>query len=142
MPPSFLALLLMAAPPEANVATHGRPAVLPPVVEAGAHCSNNPQLVVAITGFTPPREGHATLIVSLRTADGRTAELGHVGVFPERAFSVGPAQAHRFGFAVPSSALRLNPTIVVAITSDGGPGARAVVGEARIGPAPQERCPR
>lgn len=138
----FLALLLIAAAPQSGLATPGRPAVLSPVVEAGAHCSANPQLVVALTGFTPPREGHATLVVSLGTAEGRTAELGQVGVFPEQAFSVGLAEAMRYGFAVPRSALRLNPIVVVEVTTGGGPaaGARAVVGEARIGPAPQERC--
>lgn len=139
---SFLALLLMAAPPESHVATAARPAVLRPVMEAGARCSANPQLVVALTGFTPPRQGHATIVVSLRTDDGRTTELGQVGVFPEQAFSAPLAGARRFGFAVPRSALRLNPTVMVAVTSDGGPAAeaRAVVGEARIGLAPQERC--
>ncbi len=138
MSASLLALLLAAATPEPGLATPGRPAVLRPVVEAAAHCSANPQLVVAITGFTPPRQGHATLVVSLRTADGRTTELGQVGVYPEQAFSVALAEAHRFGFAVPRSALRRNPMVLVDVTA--AAGARALVGEARIGPAPQERC--
>ena len=116
--------------------------MLLPLVEAGARCSANPQLVVALTGFTPPREGHATLVVSLRTADGRITELGQAGVYPERAFSVALAGAMRFGFAVPRRALGANSRIVVEVRTDGTPaaGARAVIGEARIGPAPQERC--
>ena len=135
-------LLLIAAPTQSLVATPGSPAVLAPVVEAGARCSANPQLTVALTGFTPARRGHATIVVSLRTADGRTAELGQVAVFPERAFTAALPQARRFGFSVPRGALRLSPTVIVAVTGDGGPaaGARAIVGEARIGPAPQERC--
>jgi|GEM_PF-4434775 len=142
MSASLLALLLIAAPGESHVATHGRPAVLPAVVEPGGRCSANPQLVVALTGFTPPRQGHATIVVSLRTNDGRTTELGQVAVFPERAFSAALADARRFGFAVSRAALRLNPMVMVAVTGDGGPaaGARAIVGEARIGLAPQERC--
>jgi len=138
----YLATLLAAATPESHFASPGRPAVLPPVMEAGARCSANPQLTVALTGFTPPRAGHATLVVSLRTADGRTSELGQVGVFPEQPFSAELAQARRFGFAVPRRALRLNPIVVVEVRSNGrrAAGGRAVVGEARIGPAPQERC--
>ena len=138
MAAALIALLLATGAPEPALATPGRPAVLRPVVEAAARCSADPQLTVALTGFTPPTAGHATIVVSLRTADGRTTELGEVGLFPERAFSAALAGAKRFGFAVPRAALRLEPIVVVAVSS--GAGARAVVGEARIGPAPRERC--
>lgn len=140
MPALLLALLMAAAstPPEA---TTGRPALLRPVVEAAARCSAAPQLVVAVTGFTPPKKGgHATLVVSLRTADGRRTELGQVGVFPEQAFTASLADAKRFGFALPKSALAGDPQVMVELKSDGGTGARATIAEARIGPAPQERC--
>lgn len=139
---SSLALLLMTAAAAPGLATPGRPALLRPVVEAAARCSASPQLTVALTGFTPPREGHATLVVSARTAGGRRIELGRVGVFPEQAFTAPLANAMRFGFALPRSALARAPTILVEVVADGGTGAgmRAVIGEARIGPAPQERC--
>jgi hypothetical protein len=138
----LLGLLLMIVPPEAGLATVGRPAVLRPLIEAKARCSADPQLVIALTSFTPPRDGHAGLNVSLRTIGGRRIELGRVGIFPEQAFSASLADAKRFGFALPKGALASNPEVVVEVTAEGGSGAgaRAVVGEARISPAPQERC--
>jgi hypothetical protein len=138
----LLALLLAAAPAQPGLATTGRPALLRPVVEAAARCSANPQLVIALTQFTPPQGGHATLVVSLRTADGRTRELGQVGVFPETSFSAALPDARRFGFAVPKSALAGSPRVMVAVKTDTrrAAGARAVIGEARISPAPSERC--
>lgn len=143
MSASLLALLLLvAAPAESHLATAARPALLRPMMDRGALCSANPQLTVVLSAFTPPRGRHATLVVSLRTGDGRTTELGHVGVYPERAFSASTAQPMRFGFAVPRGALALDPIVVVAMTVDGGPApdARAVIAEARIGLAPQEHC--
>ncbi|MDB5703108.1 MAG: hypothetical protein JWN66_224 [Sphingomonas bacterium] len=140
MPVSLLALLLMAGTPVPAEASPGKPALLQPVIEAAARCSTAPQLVVAMTGFTPPKGGHATLVVSLRTADGRRHELGQVGIFPEQAFTAKLADAQRFGFALPKGALARNPRVMVEIRSDGGTGARATIAEARIGPAPQERC--
>ncbi|MEG3146124.1 hypothetical protein U1839_15830 [Sphingomonas sp. RT2P30] len=83
---------------------------------------------------------HATLIVSLRTQSGRTAELGQVGVFPEQAFAAGLADAKRFGFALPKGAAAGKPRVTVELRTSGGTGARATIAEARIGPAPQERC--
>lgn len=137
-----LAALLVAAAPPPGLATPGRPAVLHPVVEAAARCSANPQVVVALTGFTPPREGHATLVVSAQAAGGRRIELGRVGVFPEQAFAAPLANAMRFGFALPKSALARAPAIQVEVVADGGSGAgmRALIGEARIVPPPQEHC--
>lgn len=139
---SFLALMLMAAPTPPGLATIGRPALLRPVVETAARCSANPQLVIALTQFTPPSGGTASLVVSLRTADGRTRELGHVGIFPAQSFSTGLPGAQRFGFAVPRAALRRSPQVLVAVKTDNGraTGARAVIGEARISPAPRDRC--
>lgn len=139
---SLSALLLVTAPAQPGLATAGRPAELRPVVESAARCSANPQLVIALTQFTPPRGGNASLAVSLRTADGRTRELGNVGVFPAQAFSVALADAHRFGFAVPKAALRQSPIVLVAVKTDGvkATGARAVIGEARISAAPRDRC--
>ena len=140
MPIPLLALLLMGGAPVPSEATPGKPALLRPVVEAAARCSAAPQVVVALTGFTPPRGGHATLVVSLRTADGHRVELGQVGVFPEQAFTAKLANAMRYGFALPKGALARNPQVMVEIRSDGGTGARATIAEARIGPAPQEHC--
>lgn len=140
MPVSLLALLLMAVTPVPAEVSPGKPALLQPVVEPAARCSTVPQLVVAVTGFTPPKGGHATLVVSLRTADGRRHELGQVGIFPEQAFTAKLADAQRFGFALPKGALAGNPRVIVELRSDGGTGARATIAEARIGPAPQERC--
>lgn len=137
---SMLALLLAATPGAAQVATPGRPAVLSPLVERAARCSANPQLVVAITGFTPPRQGAASLVVSLRTADGRLRRLGEVSIFPLRAFSAPLAQAQRFGFAIPRRAVGQRASVIVALSDGQAGGASAVVGEARITPAPQERC--
>src|SRR5687767_4336033 len=97
---SFLALLLAAAPAEPGLATVGRPAVLRPDVETSARCSANPRLVIALTQYTPPAGGTASLLVSLRTADGRTRKLGHVGIYPSQPFSVALADAQRFGFAI------------------------------------------
>jgi hypothetical protein len=138
----LLALLLAAAPAQSGLATTGRPALLHPVVEASARCSANPQLVIALTQFTPPSGGHATLVVSLRTADGRIRELGQVGVYPEQPFSAALPNAQRFGFAIPKRTLAQNPRVMVAVRTDNGraTGARAVIGEARISPAPRERC--
>lgn len=136
----FLALLLAAAPAHSGLATAGRPALLRPVVEAAARCSANPQLVIALTQFTPPQGGHATLVVSLRTADGKTRELGQVGVYPEQAFSAALPDARRFGFAIPKRALAQSPQVMVAVRTDNGRAARAVIGEARISPAPSDRC--
>jgi hypothetical protein len=137
-----VAFLLGAAPAQPGLATIGRPALLRPVVEAAARCSANPQLVIALTQFTPPQGGHATLVVSLRTADGRTRELGQVGVFPEAAFSAALPDAQRFGFAIPKAALARSPRVIVAVRTDSSraTGARAVIGEARISPAPGDRC--
>lgn len=137
---SFLALALMAASAQSGVATAGRPAILRPVVETAARCSANPRLVIALTQFAPPPGGHVTLVVSLRTADGRTRKLGHAGVFPEQPFSVDLAEAHRFGFAFPRAALGQGPTVLVEVKTDDGKaaGARAVIGEARISPAPRD----
>lgn len=140
MPIPLLALLLMGAAPAPSEAIPGKPALLRPVVEAAARCSAAPQVVVALTGFTPPNGGHATLVVSLRTADGQRVELGQVGVFPEQAFTAKLADAMRFSFALPKGALARNPQVVVELRSDGGTGARATIAEARIGPAPQEHC--
>ena len=141
MSPSLLAALLMAAPIQPGLATAGRPALLRPVVEAAARCSNNPQLVIALTRFTAPSGGSANLVVSLRTADGRTRELGQVGIFPQQSFSADLAGARRFGFAVPKAALGQGATVMVSIKSDGrATGAKAVIGEARISPAPRDRC--
>ena len=137
---SVIALLLAATPGAARTATPGRPAVISPLVEAAARCSANPQLVVAVTGFTPPRQGPASLVVSLRTADGRVTRLGEVGIFPMRAFSGSLAGAQRFGFAVPRRALGPRSSVIVALRDGRAGGASAVVGEARITPAPQERC--
>jgi hypothetical protein len=139
---SFLALMLMAAPAQPGLATAARPALLRPVVEAAARCSANPQLVIALTQFTPPSGGSANLVVSLRTADGRTRELGHVGIFPAQPFSVALPDAQRFGFAIPRAALGQSPQVLVAVKTDGNraTGARAVIGEARISPAPRDRC--
>jgi hypothetical protein len=134
-----MALLLAAAPAAAQVATPGRPAVLSPLVETRARCSANPQLVVAVTGFTPPRQGAADLIVSWRGADGRVRRLGQVSIYPQRAFSAPLAQAQRFGFAIPRRAMGPRASVIVAL-ADGNGGASLVVGEARITPAPQERC--
>jgi hypothetical protein len=137
----LLALLLLAAPAGPHPVAPGRQAVFPPLVEDAARCSTNPQLVVAITGFTPPRQGSATLIVSVRTADGRTTRLGEVSVYPQQAFSASLASARRFGFAVPRRALSPNANVVVEMAGAAyAEGARAVVGEARITGAPQERC--
>lgn len=137
----LLALLLSASQP--NIAAPGDPAVLQPLIERAARCSANPQLVVAVTGFTPPRRGTASLVVSLRTAGGRLTRLGEVGVFPHQAFSGSLAEAHRFGFAIPARSVGRNSSVVVEISGgENGEGARAVVGEARITPAPRERCGR
>jgi hypothetical protein len=138
---SLLALLIVAAPAQANVATIGRPAALRPVVEASARCSANPQLVIALTQFTPARGVHSSLVVSLRTSDGRIRELGHAGVFPHQPFSAALPGAQRFGFAIPKAALRQSPTVLVEIKAESGRavGARAVIGEARITPAPRDR---
>lgn len=140
MPIPFLVSMLMAAAPIPAQATTGSPALLHPVVEPAARCSAAPQLVVAVTAFTPPKGGHATLVVSLRTDDGHRTELGQVGVFPEQAFTAKLAEAKRFGFALPKGALARDPQVMVEVRSDGGTGARATIAEARIGPAPQERC--
>lgn len=142
MPLLFLASLLLAAPAQPGLATIGRPVVLRPVVEASARCSANPQLVIALTHFTPPRGGHATLVVSLRTADGRTRELGQIGVYPEQPFAAALPDAQRFGFAIPKAALAQSPQVMVAVKADSNraTGARAVIGEARISPAPRDRC--
>lgn len=140
MPISFLALLLMVATPAPAQAAPGSPALLHPVVEPAARCSPAPQLVVAVTAFVPPKGGHATLVVSLRAADGSRTELGQVGIFPEQAFTANLAGAKRFGFALPRGALAGDPQVMVELRSDGGTGARATIAEARIGPAPQERC--
>lgn len=134
-------LLLLAASGEPRLAVTGRAAVLHPVVEPAARCSANPQLVVAITGFTPPREGTVSLIVSARARDGRTIRLGEVGIFPSQPFSASLTQARRFGFAIPARFVSPETNVTVEVASDGnGVGAEAVVGEARITPAPQERC--
>ncbi len=137
-----LAVLLAAAPAQPGLATIGRPALLRPVVEAAARCSANPRLVIALTRFEPPQGGHATLVVSLRTADGRTRELGQIGIFPEKAFSAALPEAQRFGFAVPKAALARNPRVMVAVKTDSSraTGARAVIGEARISPGSGGRC--
>ena len=142
MPLLLMVLLLMMMPggADATVATVGQPALVQPVVETRARCSADPQVVVALTAFTPPSGGHATLVVTLLTSDGRRTELGNVAVFPEQAFAAPLAQAQRFGFALPKGALALDPKVMVELTVDGGTGARAVIGEARIGPAPGERC--
>ncbi len=140
MPISLLALLLMAAEPVPAEAVPGHPALLHPVIEAAARCSAAPQLVVAVTGFTPPPGGHATLIVSLRMESGRTVELGQVGIFPEQAFTASLTDAKRFGFALPKGALAGEPRVMVEVTTSGGSGARATIAEARIRAAPQERC--
>ena len=137
---SVIALLLAVTPGAAQTATPGRPAVMSPLVETAARCSANPQLVVAVTGFTPPRQGPASLIVSLRTADGRVTRLGEVGIFPQRAFSGSLAQAQRFGFAIPRRAVGARSSVIVALSDGRAAGASAVVGEARITPAPRERC--
>lgn len=138
---SLLATLLMIAPIQPGLATAGRPALLRPVVEAAARCSDNPQLVVALTGFTAPSGGSASLVVSLRTTDGRTRELGQVGIFPQQSFAVDLSGARRFGFAVPKAALGQGPMVLVTVKSDGrATGAKAVIGEARISPAPRDRC--
>lgn len=141
----LLALLLLAVPSAPGstfrLATPGRAAMLSPFIDDAARCSRNPQLVVAITGFTPPRQGAATLVVSARTADGRTTRLGEVTIYPHQPFSTPLASAHRFGFAAPRALLAPNARVVVAVASLGDPtGARAMVGEARVTGAPQERC--
>ena len=134
-------LLLLAASGEARLAVTGSAAVLHPLVEPAARCSANPQLVIAIIGFTPPHEGASSLIVSVRTRDGRTMRLGDIGIFPNQPFSASLAQARRFGFAIPPRFVSPETNVTVEVAPDGnGAGARAVVGEARITPAPQERC--
>ncbi|HEY5712311.1 MAG TPA: hypothetical protein VIT38_10480 [Allosphingosinicella sp.] len=138
---AFLLLAVPGAPTAPGLATPGRAAVLSPLVEDAARCSTHPQLVVAITGFTPPRQGAATLVVSIRTADGRTTRLGEVSVYPHQAFSAPLASAHRFGFAMPRQGLSPNANVVVELAGPGNAeGARALVGEARVTGAPQERC--
>ena len=134
----LLVLLLIGAAAQANHAAPGRPAVIQPLVEPTARCSANPQLVVALTGFTPPNRGVASVVVSLRMPGGRLQRLGEAGVFPHQPFSGSLANAHRFGFPVPRSVLARNPSVVVEVSN----GGKAVVGEARITPAPQERCAR
>jgi hypothetical protein len=139
---ALVALLFAAQPPASGVATPERPAQLAPRIEAGARCSSNPQLVVAVTGFTPPRAGHVGLRVWLHTDGGRRRSLGIAGLYPEQAFAAPLEQAQRFGFSVPRTALAGHPRVFVELTGEGGSaiGARAVIGEARIGPAPGERC--
>ena len=139
----FLALLLMSTPAaDPTLAVVGRPAVVHPVVEAQARCSANPQVTVSVTGFQPAHAGHVTLVVSLQGADGRRTELGRVGVFPEQGFSGSLHDAQRFGFALPKGGLDPASRVVVELAADagGGHGAFARVGEARIAPAPSEKC--
>src|SRR6185295_13086165 len=120
-------LSMLAATGEPPLAVAGRAAVLHPVVEPAARCSANPQLVVAITGFTPPREGTARLIISARARDGRTIRLGEVGIFPSQPFSASLAQARRFGFAIPARFVSPETNVTVEVASEGnGAGARAV----------------
>lgn len=133
-------VLALIFAPSAAVATPQRAASVEPRIEAGARCSSNPQLVVAVTGFTPPRSGHVDLRVSLRTDDGRRRTLGIAGLYPEQAFSVSLGEAQRFGFSIPRAALARHPRVIVELGGDAGAGARAVIAEARIGPAPGERC--
>ena len=136
-------LLLLAAPAGSNLALPGRPALLQPLVEPAARCSAHPQLVVAITAFTPPRQGASSLVVSVRTRDGRAIRLGEASIYPHQAFSGPLGQAQRFGFAIPRRLLGEGPSVTVALIGDGNAaGARAVVGEARITPAPLEPCER
>ena len=136
---SIALALIFAAPPASAVASPGRPALVAPRIDRGAFCSRNPQLVVAVTGFTPPRTGHVDLRVSLRTDDGRRRALGTAGIFPEQAFSASLDEAQKFGFALPKAALARHPRVIVEIAG-AGTGARAVIAEARIGPAPGDRC--
>jgi hypothetical protein len=123
------------------VATARRPAQLVPTIAAAARCSAQPQVVVTLVGFTPPTRGHASLVVLLRTQDGRTERLGEAGVFPEQAFAA-PAPAQHFGFALPAGALARRPQVIVEVSADDARGtdARAVIGSAEIVPAPQEHC--
>lgn len=138
----FFALLLMTSPVDPSLAVMGRPAVVHPVVEAQARCAAHPQLTVAITRFTPAREGHVSLVVSLEGAGGRRTELGRVAIFPEQAFDGGLSEAQRFGFALPKGGLDPASRVVVELAADGagGHGALARIGEARIVPAPSEKC--
>jgi len=134
-------LLLLATSAGPNLAVPGQAAVVRPLVEPAARCSASPRLVVAITAFTPPRQGASTLVISVRTRDGRTTRLGEVGIYPHQPFTASLADARRFGFAMPRRMLGEDPSVTVAVEADGdAAGARAVVGEARVTPAPQERC--
>ena len=80
-----------------------------------------PHLVVALTGFTTPRGGQATLVVSL-TDDDRRTELGQTAVLPEQRFSASPAAAAKhFGFALPERALALDAIIMVKLAAARAP---------------------
>jgi hypothetical protein len=139
---ALVALVFVAQPPASGIATPDRPARIAPRIEAAARCSSSPQLVVAVTGFTPPRAGHVSLRVWLHTDGGRRRSLGLAGLYPEQAFAAPLEQAQRFGFSIPRAALAGHPRVVVELTGDGAApsGARATIGEARIGPAPGEHC--
>lgn len=138
----FVAAAALAGPGAGHaVATAQHPVRLEPAIAAAARCSAQPQVVVTLTGFTPPTRGHASLVVSIRTEDGRTQRLGEAGVFPEQAFAA-PAPAQHFGFALPPGTLAKRPQVIVELSADDARGtdARATIGAAEIVPAPQEHC--
>jgi hypothetical protein len=137
---TLYALLFAAAFPATVQA--GEVAVVEPVIENQAYCSNDPQIVVAITRFSPPRRGHAHLTVSLLTDGGRLISLGQAGIYPARAFTSSLPEAMRFSFSLPGKTLPEHPRIAIQVSTgdDGDHDAQAVIGEVRAMPAPQEQC--
>ncbi|HEX8193113.1 MAG TPA: hypothetical protein VF552_09450 [Allosphingosinicella sp.] len=137
---ALVALFLLAPSGYPATAVPGRPALVRPIVEPAALCAADPQLVVSVTGFTPPRSGSASLHVSLRAPDGRTSHLGVAGIHPHQAFAAASLDdAQHFGFAVPRAAVRQRVVVVVALPQPAA-GASVTIGEARITPAPQQSC--
>jgi len=138
---ALLSVVLMVA--TSATAQLGRPAELRPIVEPAARCVAQPYLSVAVTGFTPPRNGSVELVVSIRgETSGEVRELGRVAIFPAQRFASDLTGAQRFGFNVPKRFVSQPAVVVVALEPAAGSSdaARATIGEARIGAGPGGRC--
>ena len=102
-------------------------------------------LDIAVTSFTPPRQGAVSAVVSIVDGDGRKHEVGRFSIFPAEAFvAKTPAEARTFRLDARDALAAVKAKgplkVLVQLTPDDGAGETAdsavTIGRATFVPPP------